>query len=117
MVMVNRFNKKAHFILTHSTIIAPKVAKLYFYNIFKNYELSYGIVSDRNPKFVSKFWKKLFKLLDTKLHMSLATHLQMDRQTEWINKILKDMLQIFVNYCQDNWDQLLSAAEFAYNNA
>ncbi|CAG8541143.1 7593_t:CDS:2 [Scutellospora calospora] len=113
MVVVDRFSKRAHFIPTHSTVTAPEVTKLYFCEIFKNHKLSRGIVSERDPKFVSKFWKELFKLLGTKLHMSSAAHPQIDGQTEQVNRILEDMLRIYVNYRQDNWNQLLSAAEFA----
>ena len=31
--------------------------------------------------------------------------------------MIKDMLRTFVNYKQDNWDDCLPAAEFAYNNS
>jgi hypothetical protein len=49
--------------------------------------------------------------------MSTAFHPQTDGQTERANRTLEDMLQAFVNYRQDNWDQLLATAEFACNNA
>src|SRR5436305_13536030 len=55
--------------------------------------------------------------MGTKLAMSTAFHPQADGQTERANRTLEDMLQAFVNYCQDNWDQLLISAEFACNNA
>ena len=34
-----------------------------------------------------------------------------------MNRILEDMLRHYVNPKQNNWDELLSAAEFAVNNA
>src|SRR5215216_492461 len=55
--------------------------------------------------------------MGTKLAMSTAFHPQMDGQTERANRTLEDMLRTFVSYRQDNWDQLLSSAEFACNNA
>src|SRR5215216_3589533 len=55
--------------------------------------------------------------MGTKLAMSTAFHPQMDGQTERANRTLEDMLRAFVSYLQDNWDQLLSSAEFTCNNA
>ena len=49
--------------------------------------------------------------------MSTAFHLQMDGQTECMNRTLEDMLRIYTSYKQDNWDDYLPAAEFAYNNS
>ena len=49
--------------------------------------------------------------------MSTAFHPQSDGQTERLNRTLEEMLRIFVTYKQDNWDECLAAAEFAYNNS
>jgi hypothetical protein len=49
--------------------------------------------------------------------MSTAYHPQTDRQTERVNQSLEQYLRIFGNKRQDDWAQLLSTAEFAYNNA
>ena len=34
-----------------------------------------------------------------------------------MNQTLEQYIQVFCNYQQDNWDELLPLAEFAYNNA
>ena len=49
--------------------------------------------------------------------MSTAFHPQTDGQTERVNQTLEQYLRIFCNYQQDNWQQLLPLAEFAYNNS
>jgi len=49
--------------------------------------------------------------------MSTAYHLQTDKQTERLNRTLEEMLRTYVGYKQDNWDEYLMTAEFAYNNA
>ena len=51
------------------------------------------------------------------LAMSTSFHHQADGQTEHINWILEEMLRSYVSYKQDNWDEYLTAAEFAYNNS
>jgi transposase InsO family protein len=48
--------------------------------------------------------------------MSTAYHPQTNGQTEHINQELEQFVCIFTSYKQDDWDELLPAAEFAYNN-
>ena len=47
---------------------------------------------------------------------STVYHPQTDGQTERVNQELEQFIRIFTNYQQDDWDDLLPAAEFAYNN-
>jgi hypothetical protein len=101
----------------HTSATAPEVAKLFFSVIFKNYGLPRVIVSDRDAKFTSHFWQALFKQLGTKTAMSTAFHPQTDGQTERLNRTLEEMLRAYVTYKQDQWDEYLPAAEFAYNNS
>ena len=48
--------------------------------------------------------------------MSSAYHPQIDGQTERVNQVLEQYLRCSINYHQDNWVDLLSLVEFAYNN-
>jgi len=64
----------AHFIPTHKTADAVQVAELFIEHIFKLYGLPKIIISDRDPKLTSKFWKSLFKTLETQLRFSTAFH-------------------------------------------
>ena len=117
VVFVDTFSKMVHLVPTKTTATAPDTAKIFFDHVFKLHGLPKSIVSDRDAKFTSRFWQSLFKTMGTRLAMSTAFHPQTDGQTERANRTLEDMLRAFVNYQQDNWDQLLSAAEFACNNA
>ena len=49
--------------------------------------------------------------------MSTAFHPQTDGQMERANQTLETILRAFVDQKQTNWDLLLPAAEFAYNNS
>ena len=115
-VVVDRLSKMAWFIPTTNDVSAPEVAHLFFTEVFCYHGLPLSIVSDRDPKFISSFWTTLFKLLGTKLKMATAHHPQTDGQTERTIRTLEQMLHIFVNYQQNDWDDLLPYAEFAYNN-
>ena len=117
VVFVDTFSKMVHFAPTTTTASAPDTAHIFFNTIFKLHGLPTTIVSDRDAKFTSRFWRTLFNNLGTKLAMSTAFHPQTDGQTERANRTLEDMLRAFVSYRQDDWDQCLTAAEFACNNA
>jgi len=117
VVFVDRYTKRAYFKAMHTSATAPEVAKIFFATVFKNHGLPKAIISDRDPKFTSHFWQALFQQLGTKLAMSTAFHPQTDGQTERMNRTLEEMLRIYATYKQDQWDNYLPAAEFAYNNS
>jgi hypothetical protein len=117
VVFVDRLSKMVHYQAVKTTITAPELAKVFFNTVFKLHGMPRTIVSDRDPKFTSLFWKALFKCMGTKLSMSTAFHPQTDGQTERSNRTLEQMLRNWVNYKQDDWDEHLAAAEFACNNA
>ena len=53
-------------------------------------------VSDRDPRFTSKFWESLQVALGTKLRLSSAYHPQTDGQTERTIQSLEDLLRACV---------------------
>lgn len=117
VVFVDKLSKQTHYIPCHTTTTAPQVARIFFDNVFRLHGMPTTIVSDRDTKFTSRFWKELSRLLDIHLAMSTACHPQTDGQSEKAVQTLKTMLRPFIDQRQTNWDLLLSAAEFAYNNA
>ena len=115
MVVLCKLSKKAHFIATTDDVDAPGVARLYLHNVFHFHGIPRFIISDRDPKFTSLFWKSLFEMLGTKLKLSTSDHPQTDGQSERTIQTLEQYLKAVVNYAQDDWDELLSVLEFAYN--
>ena len=51
------------------------------------------------------------------LHFTSGYHPEADGQIECTNQMLEQYIQIYCNYQQDNWKQLLPLAKFTYNNA
>eukprot|EP00253_Pinus_taeda_P016502 PITA_16502 len=81
-VVVDKLSKAAHFIPVQSTYRAAQIAHIFMHNIFRLHGLPKNIISDRNVKFTSAFWKTLFAELGTQLNFSTAYHPQTDGQTE-----------------------------------
>ena len=75
------------------------------------------IVSDRDVKFVSYFWKTLWVKLGTKLLFSTNCHPQTDGQTEVVNRTLSMLLRTMVQMNLKVWEECLPHVEFAYNRA
>lgn len=117
LVVVDKLTKMAHFIPTTTKASASDAAGLVLSNVVKLHGVPLAILSDRDPKFVSKFWQCLWENMGAESRMSSSYHPQTDGQTERVNRVLEDMLRHFVAPEQTNWDVLLPCAEFAYNNA
>ena len=117
ITVVDRLTKMVHFIPCTTTITAQQLASLFLNNIFKLHGVPQDIISDRDRKFVSIFWKEFCKLLGTKQNMSTPYHPETDGQTERMNRILEEMLRHYVASHQQDWDKYLSTCEFAINNA
>jgi hypothetical protein len=66
---------------------------------------------------MSKYVKELFVIISTKQNPSTAYHPQTDGQTEHVNQTIEQNLHAFINFCQDDWKEWLSTAEFTYNNS
>ena len=116
-VLVDKFSKMAHFIPCSKTSNASKIAKLYFDEIVKLYGFPKTIVSDRDIRFMSYFWKTLWPLVGTKLKFFAAYHPQTDGQTEVVNRSLGNLLKCLVGDHARTWDSILPLAQFAYNNS
>ena len=117
VVYVDRLTKMMHCQPTHTNVTAPVLAHIFFDTVVRLHGLPDNIVSDRDPKFTGHFWRALFKHVGVKLSMSTAFHPQTDGQTERDNRTLESILRNFVSTNFDNWDTLLPAAEFSYNNS
>ncbi|GJP70425.1 hypothetical protein CLOP_g1368, partial [Closterium sp. NIES-67] len=117
LVFVDRLTKMVHFVATTTDVSAEDTAKLFVAHVFRLHGLPRVLVSDRDPRFTSRFWHEVTRTLGTKLKMSSAFHPQMDGQTERTNRTLEQMLRSFIGPTQDNWDDLLPVVEFAVNNS
>lgn len=110
-------SKMAHFLPCKKTTDAVQVASLFFRGIYRLHGLLVSIVSDRDSRFISHFWRSVWKLFKTSLNFSSAYHPQSDGQTEVVNRSLGNMLRCLVGDNLRYWDSVLCQAEFAHNHA
>ena len=81
-VVVDRLTKSAHFLLARTDYLFDKLAELYIKEIVQLHGIPISIISDRDPRFTSRFWGKLQKALATQLNFSTAFHPQTDGQSK-----------------------------------
>ncbi|GKB12936.1 hypothetical protein Tco_0846859 [Tanacetum coccineum] len=94
-VIVDRLTKSAHFLPMKETDSMEKLTRQYLKEVVSRHGVPVSIISDRDSKFTSHFWKSLNKALGTQLDMSTAYHLQTDGQSERTIQMLEDMLRAY----------------------
>ena len=73
-VIVDRLTKSAHFLPINIRYSLVKLAQLYIKEVVRLHDIPSSIVSDRDPKFTSRFWRSLHEALGTKLRLSSTYH-------------------------------------------
>ena len=116
-VIVDRLTKSAHFIPINERYSIDRLANLYMKEIVVRHGVPVSIVSDRDPRFNSRFWRSFQECLGTKLNMSTAYHPQTDGQSERTIQTIEDMLRVCALDFKGNWDDHLPLIEFSYNNS
>ncbi|GKE70985.1 putative reverse transcriptase domain-containing protein [Tanacetum coccineum] len=116
-VIVDRLTKSAHFLPIREDDTLEKLKRQYLKEVVSTHGVPVSIISDRDGRFTSHFWKTLNKALGTRLDMSTAYHPQTDGQIERTIQMLEDMLRACVLDFGKGWDKHLPLVEFSYNNS
>ena len=114
---MDRLTKSAHFLPVRTKFSLECLAELYINEIVRLYGVPVSIVSDRDPRFTSRFWPKLQNALGTALHFNTAFHPQTDGQSERTIQTLEDMLRACLLDFKGYWVKYLPLVEFSYNNS
>lgn len=99
------------------TAEAPEVAKFLVEDIILKHGAPRVMISDRGKVFQSRLVSEVMSRCDIVHRMTTAYHPQTNGLTERFNKTLADMLSMYVDVEQKDWDTILPVVTFAYNTA
>lgn len=116
MVLVDRMTKMAHMIPCKKTATASECARMFIDHCFKHHGVPKRLVSDKDIRFMNRFWYTVHFMLGTSLLFSTTNHPQTDGQTENLNKTVNHLLRKYCGNDHARWDTYLSTVEFAYNS-
>ncbi|MBW0527888.1 hypothetical protein O181_067603 [Austropuccinia psidii MF-1] len=126
LIIVDRFRKSVRFLPVHKEDIAMENALLFWNNIISTFRVPKIIISDRDPKFTSEFWTKVYEMLGAKLAFSTAYHPQTDGSAETMIQIMEDIIRRFCAYGMEykdyegythDWVTLPPEVQLAYNTS
>ena len=116
-VIICRLTSMVHLTPIKTTTKASELAWLFINSVVRLHGLPDTIVSDRDSKFTSHFWREVHRTIGVKLLMSTSFHPQTDGASERAIKTVGQVLRATVAADQKNWVDKLPMVEFAMNSA
>jgi len=110
-VVICRMTSMVQLIPVNTKMAASQLSTVYI----QLHGLPSSIVSDQDPKFTSKWWHKLHRIMGMKLLMSTSFHPQTDGATERANRSIEQMFWALIKPDQKNWIEKSPLIEFTIN--
>jgi len=95
-LVVDALMKSDHFIHVHMTYHEINIAIFFVNNIVRFHGAPKKIISNQGSMFPGWFWTSFQEALGTQLNFSIAYHPETDEQKEITNKILEEMLLMYM---------------------
>jgi hypothetical protein len=108
MVVVENLTKVAHFIPMKVTHKETNVDDIYMKEVARLHGIPKKIVSDRDPNFNSKLWKRLFKGFRTSMNFNIAYHPESDGKIKRVNQVIEDILRLYVMEKPYKWEDYIN---------
>ena len=105
-----------HFAPCAKDITVEGYAQLFIDTVFCHHGMPEAIISDREPRFISWFWKSLMNQLGADVRYSTAFHPQTDGQSEVTIRVMENFLHPYVERYPSSWSTQLSIVEFGADN-
>ena len=117
LVIVDKLTKYVHLVPTTKESSSEDVARLFIAHVYCYHGLPKVLISDRDVRFTSGFWRSFCKQLGMNPRYSTAFHPMTDGQTERTNRTLEEVIRHFIDGEHKQWEELLPLVQFAMNNA
>lgn len=118
MTVTDKFSKFIRLVPGTEDMTAEQWADAYFDSVYRTWGLPARIISDRDPKFTSAFWKHLFQKCGVKLAMTTAYHPSADGQAERTNQTVETALRcLLVGKYEQLWADYLAQVEYSLNTS
>ncbi|MBW0533948.1 hypothetical protein O181_073663 [Austropuccinia psidii MF-1] len=126
LIIVDRFRNSVGCLKCHKEQTEMDTSLLFWNKIISTCGVPKIIISDRDPRFTSKFWPDLFDMLGTKLSFSTAYHPKTDGLAGRMVQTMEDIFRRFCAYGMEykdhegythDWVTLLPAVQLAYNTS
>ena len=118
LTIIDRFSKYVRLIVDRENWSIKQWVEKYHRELYRHWDLSSRIVSNRDFKFTSDFWTTLFIKSEVKLSLTTTYHSFSNDQVERTNQILKTTLRyLLIDKYEKNWEELLSQVEYILNIA
>ena len=114
-VVICRMTMMVHLIPVNTKTTATELSWIYLREVVRLHGLAESIVSDRDSKFTSRWWRELHRILGAKLLMSTSFHPATDGVTERANRSIGQIFRATIRPDQKDWVQRVPMTEFAIN--
>jgi transposase InsO family protein len=104
MVVVEKLTKATHCVSVKTMHTTANIAEILMKEIARLHGIPRTIILDRDTKFTSNLWRGFFKGFGTNLNFSTIYHPQTDGKTERFNRIIEDMLIMYVMDKPSKWE-------------
>jgi hypothetical protein len=118
LTIIDRFSKYVKLISETKSFSTTIWVERYWEFVYKFWKVSHRIVFDRDSKFTSEFWRKLFNKCDVKLNFITTYHSSANDQAKKFNQIVKIALRcLLMRQYEKFWDNLLANVELFLNTS
>ena len=116
LTIVDRYSKYVELVPINMKWGSEQIINALQTHIFKRYGYPRVIITDRDPRFTSKFMQEVANAFDIDMRYSTAYHPETDGQTERVNQEAIIILRHYVSSLRLNWKDKLDSVQIALNN-
>jgi hypothetical protein len=118
LTITNRFSKYVKLISKIENSSTAAWIERYWEFVYKSWKVFHRIVFDKDSKFTSEFWRKLFVKCDVKLSFITTYHSFVDEQMKKSNQIVKNVFRcLLIKQYEKCWNNLFSNVELSLNTS